>query len=241
MLIWSMLSSVSRRQSVNVPRFHPTAHSSGSSFNTELFLNSAGPGRTIIKFRARETAFVQGDPANSVMYIQEGGVRIAVVNSNGKEAVLAILGPGDFFGEECFAGKSSRLATAITIIPTSALVIEKHEMIRVLHEEYEVSKRFTTHLLARSSRIEADLIDQLFSPSENRLARTLLLLARKDSPDQPHKVLPKLSQETLAEMIGTTRPRVNFFINKFKKMGFIRKLDGKLHVDDSLLSFALHN
>jgi len=173
------------------------------------------------------------------MYIQEGGIKLTVVNETGKEAVVAILGPGDFFGEGCLAGQSICMATATTIAPTTVLVIEKNEAIRVLHEEHEFSDRFIAHMLARNIRIEEDLVDQLFNSSEKRLARTLLLLARYGTQDTPQKVLPKVSQEMLAEMIGTTRSRVNFFMNKFRKLGFIQ-YNGEIHVNKSLLSVVLH-
>jgi CRP-like cAMP-binding protein len=188
----------------------------------------------------KETVFAQGDPAKSVMYIQEGGVKLAVVNEVGEEAVVAMLGPGDFFGEGCIAGQSVCMATATAVAPTTVLVIEKNEMIRVLHAEHEFSDRFIAYMLARNIRVEADLVDQLFNSSEKRLARALLPLARYGSPGQPQKVLSKVSQEMLAEMIGTTRSRVNFFMNKFRKLGFI-KYDGEIHVDSSLMSVVLHD
>jgi CRP/FNR family cyclic AMP-dependent transcriptional regulator len=206
----------------------------------QLFLESAGLRRKISKFQGKETVFVQGDPAENVMYIQEGGMKLTVVNEIGKEAVVAILGPGDFFGEGCLAGQSICTATATTITPTTVLVIEKNEAIRVLHEEHEFSDRFIAHMLARNIRVEEDLIDQLFNSSEKRLARTLLLLARYGAQDQPQKVIPNVSQEILAEMIGTTRSRVNFFMNKFRKLGFIQ-YDGEIHVNKSLLSVVLHD
>jgi len=174
------------------------------------------------------------------MYIQEGGVRLTVVNESGKEAVVAILGPGDFFGEGCLAGQSICIATATTIAPTTVLVIEKNEMIRALHAEHEFSDRFIAYMLARNIRVEEDLIDQLFNSSEKRLARTLLLLARYGAPGDLHQVLPKVSQEMLAKIIGTTRSRVNFFMNKFRKLGFI-KYNGEIHVNNSLLSVVLHD
>ena len=205
----------------------------------KLFLDSAGLGRKVAKFRGKETVFAQGDVAKNVMYIQEGGVKLTVVNETRKEAVVAILGPGDFFGEGCLAGQSICMATATAIAPTSVLVIEKDEMMRVLHGEHEFSDRFIAYMLARNIRVEEDLVDQLFNSSEKRLARTLLLLARYGGSDQPQKVLPKVSQEMLAEMIGTTRPRVNFFMNKFRKLGFI-KYNGEIHVNNSLLSVVLH-
>jgi CRP-like cAMP-binding protein len=206
----------------------------------QLFLDSAGLGRKVAKFRGKETIFSQGDPANDVMYIQEGGVKLTVVNETGKEAVVAILGPGNFFGEGCLAGQSVRMATATTIALTTVLVIEKHEVLRVLHEEHEFSDRFIAYTLARNARVEEDLIDQLFNSSEKRLARTLLLLARYGAQDQPQQVIPNVSQETLAEMIGTTRSRVNFFMNKFRKLGFIQ-YNGEIHVNKSLLSVVLHD
>ena len=167
-------------------------------------------------------------------------MKLTVVNETGKEAVVAILGPGDFFGEGCLAGQSICMATATTIAPTTVLVIEKDEMIRVLHGEHEFSDRFIAHMLARNIRVEADLVDQLFNSTEKRLARTLLLLARYGTPGNPQKVLPKVSQEMLAEIIGTTRSRVNLFMNKFKKLGFI-KYNGEIHINDSLLSVVLHD
>ena len=216
------------------------ANSEVPAFDVKLFLDSAGLGRKVAKFRGKETVFAQGDPAKNVMYIQEGGVKLTVVNETGKEAVVAILGPGDFFGEGCLAGQSVCIATATAIAPTTVLVIEKDEMIRVLHGEHEFSDRFIAYMLARNIRVEEDLIDQLFNSSEKRLARTLLLLARYGAQDQPQKVLPKVSQEMLAEMIGTTRSRVNFFMNKFRKLGFI-EYNGEIHVNNSLLSVVLHD
>ena len=205
----------------------------------QLFLDSTGLGRTVDKFLGKETVFTQGDPAKTVMYIQNGGVKLTVVNEVGKEAIVAMLGPGDFFGEGCIAGQSICMATAIAVMPTTVLVIEKNEMIRVLHAEHEFSDRFITYMLARNIRVEADLVDQLFNSSEKRLARALLLLARYGSPGQPQKVLSKVSREMLAEMIGTTRSRVNFFMNKFRKLGFI-KYDGEIHVDSTLMSVVPH-
>ncbi len=209
-------------------------------FDVKSFLDSAGLGRQLEKFRTKQTVFTQGDPAKNVIYIQEGGVKLSVVSKAGKEAVVAILGPGDFVGEGSLAGQRVRMATATTIAPTTVLVIEKSEMIRVLHQEHEFSDRFIAYMLARNIRVEADLVDQLFNSSEKRLARTLLLLARYGSPGQTQKALPKVSQEMLAEMISTTRSRVNFFMNKFRKLGFI-EYDGEIHVNDSLLSVVLHD
>ena len=193
-----------------------------------------------MEFKAKETIFSQGEAGNDVIYIQKGAVRLSVVNQNGKEAVVAVLGPGDFFGEGCLAAQPIRMGTATSIAPTTALVIEKSEMIRVLHHEHEFSDRFISFMLARNIRIEEDLVDQLFNSSEKRLARTLLLLARYGKEDKPQRVLPKVSQEMLAEMVGTTRSRVNFFMNKFRKLGFI-KYNGGLQINTSLLSVVLHD
>jgi CRP/FNR family cyclic AMP-dependent transcriptional regulator len=207
--------------------------------DVKLFLDSAGLGRKVAKFRAKETIITQGDPAKQVMYIQEGGVKLTVVNESGKEAVVAILGPWDFLGEGSLAGQSNYFVTATAISPMSVLVIERAEMIRALHEEHEFSDRFIAYMLARNIRVEADLIDQLFNSSEKRLARTLLLVARYGAPGHARKALPKVSQEMLAEMVGTTRSRVNFFMNKFRKLGFI-EYNGEIHINDSLLSVVLH-
>src|SRR5580704_7935049 len=211
-----------------------------AAFNAQAFLDSAGVARRVREFRKKEAIFSQGDPSRSVFYIQEGGVRLSVVSKTGKEAVVAVLGPGDFFGEGCLAGQPIRIATATAIAPTTALVIEKKEMIRVLQREYEFSDRFITCRLSRNIRIEEDLVDQLCNSSEKRLARTLLLLARYGSEDKPQRVLPKVSQETLAEMIGTTRSGVNFFMNKFRKLGFI-EYNGVIEIHSSLLSVVLHD
>jgi CRP-like cAMP-binding protein len=173
------------------------------------------------------------------MYVQEGGVKLSVVNEVGNEAIVGILGAGDFFGEGCLAGQSVRMAKATAIASSTIRVIDKNEMFKKLREQHALSERFITFMLARNIRIEADLIDQLFNSSEKRLARTLLLLARYGEEDKPHKVLPKVSQETLAEMIGTTRSRVNMFMNKFRKLGFI-KYNGGLQINTSLLSVVLH-
>jgi CRP/FNR family cyclic AMP-dependent transcriptional regulator len=208
-------------------------------FNAQEFLDSTGIARKVTEFKKKETIFSQGDPCNNVLYIQKGGVRLSVVNKTGKEAVVAVLGPGDFLGEGCLASQPLRIGTATAISPTTALVIEKKEMIRVLHHEHEFSDRFISFMLARNIRIEEDLIDQLFNSSEKRLARTLLLLSRYGKEDRPQRVLPKVSQEMLAEMVGTTRSRVNFFMNKFRKLGFI-KYNGGLQINTSLLSVVLH-
>jgi CRP/FNR family transcriptional regulator, cyclic AMP receptor protein len=208
-------------------------------FDAQGFLDSAGVARKVKKFKRAEVIYSQGDVAHSVMYLQEGGVKLSVVNEVGKEAVVAILGPGDFFGEGCLAGQNVRMGTATGVTPSTVLVIEKSEMFKVLHEQHALSDRFISFMLARNIRIEEDLVDQLFNSSEKRLARTLLLLARYGKEDKPHGVLPQVSQETLAEMIGTTRSRVNFFMNKFRKLGFI-KYNGGLQINTSLLSVVLH-
>jgi CRP-like cAMP-binding protein len=208
-------------------------------FELKCFLDSPGPGRRVARFGAKKKVFGQGDPATNVMYIQEGGVKLSVVNETGKEAVVAILGPGDFFGEGCLAGQPIYMATATTVAPTAMLFIEKDEMIRALHAEHALSDRFITYMLARNIRIEEDLIDQFFNSSEKRLARTLLLLARYGAQDHPKKVIPKVSQEMLAEMIGTTRARVNFFMNKFRKLGYIQ-YNGEICINSSLLNIVLH-
>jgi CRP/FNR family cyclic AMP-dependent transcriptional regulator len=208
-------------------------------FNAQAFLDSAGLARRVVEYRRSEKIYSQGESIKDVLYIQKGGIKLSVVNEVGKEAVVAILGPGDFFGEGGMAGQVVRMGTATAITPTTLLVIEKKEMIRVLHTEHAFSDRFVAYMLARNIRIEEDLVDQLFNSSEKRLARTLLLLARYGKQDQPQKRLPNVSQETLAEMIGTTRSRVNFFMNKFKKLGFI-KYNGGIHIDASLLSVVLH-
>ena len=210
------------------------------AFDPQVFLDSAGVARKVTEFRNKETIFSQGDICKDVLYIQKGGVRLSIVNEAGKEAVVAVLGPGDFFGEGCLAGQPIRIGTATAITATRALVIEKQEMIRVLHYEHAFSDRFITYMLSRNIRIEEDLVDQLFNSSEKRLARTLLLLARYGTQDKPQRVLPKIPQQTLAEMIGTTRSRVNFFMNKFRKLGFI-KYNGVLQIDTSLLSVVLHD
>ena len=209
-------------------------------FDAQAFLDSAGVARKVVEFKRNATVFTQGDSSKHVMYIQMGSVKLSVVNEVGKEAVVAMLGPGDFFGEGCLAGQNVCMGTATATAPTTVLVIEKEEMARVLHGEHEFSDRFIKYMLSRNIRVEADLIDQLFNSTEKRLARTLLLLARYGKEGQPQRVLAKISQETLAEMIGTSRSRVNLFMNKFKKLGFIHS-NGGLHINSSLLSVVLHD
>ena len=210
------------------------------AFDAQAFLDSAGVARKVREFKKKETIFSQGDAAKNVLYIQKGAVRLSVVNETGKEAVVAVLGPGDFFGEGCLAGQPIRIGSAAAITVTIALLIEKKQMIRVLHAEHAFSDRFISYMLSRNIRVEEDLVDQLFNSSEKRLARTLLLLARYGKEDKPQKMVPKISQEMLAEMVGTTRSRVNFFMNKFRRLGFI-KYNGGLHIDTSLLSVVLHD
>jgi CRP/FNR family cyclic AMP-dependent transcriptional regulator len=216
-----------------------TASDKKPVFDAQAFLDSAGVARRVKDFKKAEIVYSQGDAAGGVIYLQEGNVRLSVVSEGGKEAVVAILGPGDFFGEGCLAGQPVRMGTARAITPSTVLVIEKSEMFKVLHEQHDLSDKFIAFMLARNIRIEEDLIDQLFNSSEKRLARTLLLLARYGKEDAPHAVLPIISQETLAEMVGTTRSRVNFFMNKFRKLGFI-KYNGGLQINTSLLSVVLH-
>jgi CRP-like cAMP-binding protein len=211
-----------------------------SVFDAQAFLDSAGVARKVVAYRSSQKIYSQGDPATSVMYVQKGRLKLSVVNEVGKEAVVAILGPGDFFGEGSLAGQSVRMGAATAIAPSTVLVIGKSEMFKVLHEQHDLSDRFISFMLARNTRIEEDLVDQLFNSSEKRLARTLLLLARYGKEDQPHGVLPKVSQEMLAEMIGSTRSRVNFFMNKFRKLGFI-KYNGGIEISTSLLSVVLHD
>ena len=196
--------------------------------------------RRSVRFKPGATVFAQGSQANSVFYLQQGGVKLSVLSSSGKEAVVAMLGPGDFFGEGCLAGQPLRMSTAAAVVPTTVLRIPKGEMIRLLHEHSEFSDRFISHMLTRNIRIEEDLVDQLFNSSEKRLARMLLLLARYGKEDVPQRTLPKLSQETLAEMVGTTRSRVNFFMNKFRRLGLI-EYNGTLKINNSLLSIVLHD
>jgi len=209
-------------------------------FDLRVFLESGGVAGKVVGYRDGDVIYSQGGPCDSVFYIQTGGATLRVLSQAGKEAVVAMLGPGDFFGEGALAGQPVRMSTALAAGDSSLLVVEKHQMMRLLHEQHALSDRFLAHVLARNIRVEADLVDQLFNSSEKRLARTLLLLARYGKHDSAHRVLPKISQETLAEMIGTTRSRVNFFMNKFKKLGYI-EYNGGLRVNDSLLTIVLHD
>jgi CRP/FNR family cyclic AMP-dependent transcriptional regulator len=211
-------------------------------FNAQAFLDSAGVPKTVAQYGRGENIFTQGDVCEHVMYIQSGGVKLSVLSKNGREAVVAMLGPGDFFGEGCLAGQPRRIGTATAITASGVLLVGKEKMVRLLHKQHAMSDRFIAHMLARNVRIEEDLIDQLFNSSEKRLARTLLLLARYGKQAKPVRVVPRISQETLAEMVGTTRSRVNFFLNKFKKLGFI-EYNGELpiKINSSLLSVVLHD
>jgi CRP-like cAMP-binding protein len=212
------------------------------AFDTQTFLNSPGIAKNIVEYGRGETIFTQGDPCEDVMYIQTGGVKLSVLSKAGKEAVVAMLGPGDFFGEGCLAGQPVRMGSATSITPSTILFVAKRKMAQLLHNQHAMSDRFISHMLSRNIRVEEDLIDQLFNSSEKRLARTLLLLARYGQPHKPIRVVPRISQETLAEMVGTTRSRVNFFLNKFKKLGFI-EYNGELPItiNNSLLSVVLHD
>jgi CRP/FNR family transcriptional regulator, cyclic AMP receptor protein len=210
------------------------------AFNAHGFLQSSGTAKTVVEYRRSQRIYSQGDMASSVMYIQKGGVKLSVVNENGKEAVVALLGPGDFFGEGCLAGVPFRMGIATTITPSTVLMIDRKEMIRVLHEEQKLSDRFIAYLLTRNIRIEEDLVDLIFNSIEKRLARALLLLADYGKQDQLQKTLPKVSQEMLAEMVGTTRSRINMFMNKFRRLGFIHYNGGGIKIHNSLVSVVLH-
>jgi len=203
------------------------------------FLTSGSISKRHVEFRKRQILFSQGEPVNNIFYIQTGSIKLAATSTAGKEAVVAILGPGDFLGEACLAGQPLWIATATAMTQGSALVVEKAEMLRVLHADHEFSDQFISYMVTRNIRTEEDLIDQLFNSSEKRLARTLLLLARFGKPNQA-LTLPKVSQTVLAEMVGTTRTRVNFFMNKFRKLGFI-EYNGTLKINNSLLSVVLRD
>ncbi|MEO6224153.1 MAG: Crp/Fnr family transcriptional regulator [Vicinamibacterales bacterium] len=227
-------------------KVRPAAYSRApvTGFTAEDFLESTGLTKKIVEYRRDESIYSQGDPGDSVMYIRTGGVKLSVVSKSGREAVVAMLGPGDFFGEGSLAGQTLRIGGATAITPSSILVISIAQMMRVLRDEHEFSDRFIAHMLTRSLRTEQDLIDQLFNSSEKRLARALLLLARYGKPTKPMSVVPKISQETLSEMVGTTRSRVNFFMNKFKKLGFVEyggDFEAGIQVNSSLLSVVLHD
>ena len=211
-----------------------------TTFDVRAFLDTAGGARQIVTFRRAETIYAQGSPCESVMYIQSGGVKLSVLSKTGRAAVIAMLGPGDFFGEGCLAGQPVRMGSATAIMPSTILLVNKEAMVSLLHKQHALSDQFIAHMLARNIRIEEDLVDQLFNMSEKRLARTLLLIARYGKHDTPVRDVPPVSQETLADMIGTTRSRVNFFMKKFERLGFITYKDG-LKVNNSLLTVILHD
>ena len=213
-----------------------------AAFNAQTFLESAGVAKTIVQYARGDAIFVQGDPGTHVMYIRSGGVKLSVLAKNGREAIVGILGPGEFFGEGCLAGQRLRIGTATAMTPSAILRVARATMMGLLHNQHAMSDRFIAHMLSRNIRIEEDLIDQLFNTSEKRLARALLLLARYGRQETPARVVPKISQETLAEMIGTTPSRVNLFLSKFKKLGFI-EYDGAMpvRINSSLLSVVLHD
>ena len=208
-------------------------------FDVEAFLATVNGGRTILNYCENQVVFTQGHPADFVFYIQEGKAKITVVSEQGKEAVIGILGNGDFFGEGCLSGQQQRLATVSAMTDSSIMRLDKATMVRVIHDEPLFSEMFMAYILRRNVRVEADLVDQLFNSSEKRLARTLLLMANFGKDDEPMPVIPKISQETLAEIIGTTRSRVNFFMNKFRDLGFI-EYNGNIKVHSSLLNIVLH-
>ena len=208
------------------------AKARGPAFDAQAFLDSPGLARTIVEYGRGESIFVQGDVCADVMYIQTGGVKLSVLSKNGREAVVAMLGPGDFFGEGCLAGQPVRMGSATAITPSAVMLVGKEKMVRLLHRQHAMSDRFISHMLSRNIRIEEDLVDQLFNSSEKRLARTLLLLARYGKPDKPARAVPKVSQDTLAKMVGTTRSRVNFFLNKFKRLGFIEYDLSLIHISE---------
>jgi len=209
-----------------------------SRFDIAKYLETAGVRRSIANYRKGQTIFSQGDDCTTVLYLQQGTVKLTIVSPAGKEAVIAILYPGDFFGEGCIAGQPRRVARAVAVQPVSVLAINKNEMLRVIHAEHEFSDRFISHMLKRNVRIEEDLADQLFNSSEKRLARALLLAARYGKEEQAEKIVGKISQETWAEMIGTTRSRVSYFMNKFRRLGYI-KYNGGLQINSSLLRVIL--
>jgi len=212
-----------------------------NGFDPELFLASAGVGRRLMNLAKKEVLFTQGEPANAIFYIRKGKLKLTVVSERGKEATIALLGAGEFVGESCIAAAQPlRQATAAAIADCEVLRIARKDMVRVLHEQHAFSDVFVAFLLARNARIQEDLVDQLFNSSEKRLARILLLLAQFGKEGKPEKVIPTISQETLADMIGTTRSRVSFFMNRFRKLGFI-KYNGSIEIHSSLLNVILHD
>jgi CRP/FNR family transcriptional regulator, cyclic AMP receptor protein len=210
------------------------------AFDAQAVLESAGAARRVVSYPKGKIVFSQGQPSDAVLYIQKGSIKISVLSRTGKEAVVAMLGPGDFVGEGALTGQSIRIGTATATMPTTVLIIEKAAMLQLLRDEPTFSEQFIAYMLARNLRIEADLVDHLFNSSEKRLARALLLLARYGDQGGPERRIPNISQETLAEMIGTTRSRVNFFMNKFRDLGFI-EYNGDIKVNPSLLSVVLHD
>jgi CRP/FNR family cyclic AMP-dependent transcriptional regulator len=222
-----------------MPRNQPIGADIQPAFDVETYLESTGAAHNVVQYRRGGVVFAQGDRGRDVRYLQKGAIKLSVLSQNGKEAVVAMLGPGDFFGEGVLTGQSIRIATATAAAPSSVLVIAKDAMARLIHTEPAFAERFISYMVTRNIRIEADLVDQLFNSSEKRLARALLLLARYGK-GSPKPTLPKISQETLAEMIGATRSRVNFFMNKFRKLGFI-EYNGGIRINRSLLSVVLHD
>jgi len=218
----------------------PMKSKSAARFDAQAFLDSAGVNRRVVTFGPGDVIFTQGDPCDHVLYVQKGNVKLSVISKTGREAVVAMLGAGDFFGEGALAGQAVRMGTATAVTASTILLVDKKKMVRLLHRQHALSDRFIAHMLARSIRAEEDLVDQLFNSSEKRLARTLLLLARYGKQDKPVRPIPPVSQETLAEMVGTTRSRVNFFMKKFQRLGFIDYADG-LKVNNSLLTVVLHD
>jgi len=210
------------------------------AFNLQAFLDSGGAARKIVEYRRGEVIFAQGDPCENVFYVRKGGVKLSVLSPTGREAVVGMMRPGDFFGEGCLAGQSVRMGSATAITASSILQVDKARMVRLLHRQPALSDRFITHMLARNIRIEEDLVDQLFNSSEKRLARTLLLLAHVGKEREAEIVVPKISQQSLAEIIGTTRARVSFFMNRFRQLGLI-EYNGELRVHSALLNIVLHD
>jgi CRP/FNR family cyclic AMP-dependent transcriptional regulator len=227
-----------RARDIDIPR---TPLKRIRRFDASAFLTQAGLGRTVVDLKKRQTVFSQGDPADAIFYVQRGQVRLSVVSSGGKEATVALLGVGDFLGEECIANSQQvRITTATAITESALLKIDRKKMVGALHEHHDLSDIFVSYLLSRNRRVQEDLVDQLFNSSEKRLARALLLLAHFGKEGAPEPVVPKISQEVLAEMVGTTRARVNFFMNRFRTMGFI-EYNGELRVHSSLLNVVLHD
>ena len=229
-----------RSRTANNVATPPAGHGSLATFDVPAFLDSAGISRRIVRHARASVVFAQGGPANCVFYIKQGGVKLSVLSRKGREAVVAMLAPGDFFGEGCLAGQPLRMGTATAVVPTTVLRIQKAAMRRCLHEQSALSDRFIAHMLVRNIRIEEDLVDQLFNSREKQLARALLLLARYGDEPTPRRVLPNISEDTLAEMVGTTRSRINVFMNRFRKLGFIKD-NGTLTVDSALLSVVLYD